>query len=171
MKGSGWILTLALLIATVGCDRVTKQLAVAHLAGAPAQSYLQNTIRLEYAENKGAFLSLGAGLPDGIRTAVLTVGVSVLLITIAILAVRRRWAGVPLAGVALMWAGGASNLIDRASSGRVVDFLNVGVGSLRTGIFNVADVAVMLGAVLIVAGDLRPEWSLRRPVKNSSSAP
>jgi signal peptidase II len=40
-----------------------------------------------------------------------------------------------------------------------VDFLNVGVGSLRTGIFNVADVAVLLGAVLIVVGDLRPEKS------------
>jgi len=63
----------------------------------------------------------------------------------------------PLAGVALMWGGGASNLIDRASRGHVVDFLNLGVGSLRTGIFNVADVAVLLGAVLIVVGDLRPE--------------
>jgi len=56
-----------------------------------------------------------------------------------------------------MWGGGASNLIDRASRGHVVDFLNLGVGSLRTGIFNVADVAVLLGAVLIVVGDLRPE--------------
>ena len=58
MKAGGWILPLVLLLTTVGCDRVTKRLAVVHLAGAPPQSYLQNTIRLEYAENKGAFLSL-----------------------------------------------------------------------------------------------------------------
>jgi signal peptidase II len=166
MKTSGWILPLVLLLTTVGCDRLTKRLAVAHLSGAPPQSYFQNTIRLEYAENSGAFLSLGANLPEGIRTAVLTFGVSLLLIIVAILAVRRRWNGVPLAGVALMWAGGVSNLIDRAFNGSVVDFLNVGIGSLRTGIFNVADVAVMLGAVLVVFGDLKADG-----VRRSSSVP
>ena len=166
MKGRDWILPLVLSVSTVACDRLTKRLAVAHLAGAAPQSYLRNTIRLEYAENSGAFLSLGANLPEGIRTALLTFGVSLLLIVVAILAIRRRWAGVPLAGVALMWAGGVSNLIDRAFQGSVVDFLNVGIGSLRTGIFNVADVAVMLGAFLVVLGDLKPEG-----IKSSSSAP
>jgi signal peptidase II len=52
-------------------------------------------------------------------------------------------------------AGGASNWIDRAVRGSVVDFMNVGIGPVRTGVFNVADVAIMLGAVLIVAGELR----------------
>lgn len=166
MKTRGWILPLILLLTTVGCDRLTKRLAVVHLSGAQPHSYLQNTVRLEYAENSGAFLSLGANLPEGIRTAVLTFGVSLLLIIVAILAVRRRWNGVPLAGVALMWAGGVSNLIDRALNGSVVDFLNVGIGSLRTGIFNVADVAVMLGAVLVVFGDLKADG-----VRRSSSVP
>jgi signal peptidase II len=157
MKAGGWLLPLVLLLTSVGCDRITKHLAITHLAGAAPQTYLQDTIRLQYAENSGAFLSLGAELPDTLRTAILTVGVAVLLLLVAILAIRRRWTGLPLAGVALMWGGGASNLIDRAARGHVVDFLNVGVGPLRTGIFNVADVAVLLGAVLIVVGDLRPE--------------
>jgi signal peptidase II len=87
---------------------------------------------------------------------ILTVGVAILLVLVAILAIHRGWVGVPLAGAALMWGGGASNLIDRAARGHVVDFLNIGVGSLRTGIFNVADVAVLLGALLIVFGDVRP---------------
>jgi signal peptidase II len=155
MKRSVWVLPLVLLLTSVGCDRVTKHLAIVHLAGAPPQDYLQNTIRLQYAENSGAFLSLGAELPDTLRTAIRTVGVAVLLLLVAVLAIRRHWMGLPLAGVALMWGGGASNLIDRAARGHVVDFLNLGVGSLRTGIFNVADVAVLLGAVLIVVGDLR----------------
>jgi signal peptidase II len=170
MKGSGRLLPLVLLLLTVGCDRATKYLAVVHLEGTSPRSYLHNTVRLEYAENTGAFLSLGANLPDGIRMALLTVGVSLLLIVVAFLAIRRKWTGIPLAGVALMWGGGASNLIDRAANGSVVDFLNVGVGSLRTGIFNVADIAVMLGAVLIVIGDMQPEGKPQR-VKNSSSVP
>ena len=161
MKLRGWILPLILLTTTVGCDRVTKHLAVIHLAGAPPQSYLKNTIRLQYAENSGAFLSLGAELPEALRTAILTVGVALLLALVAVLAIRRHWVGIPLAGAALMWAGGVSNLMDRAARGHVVDFLNVGLGSVRTGIFNVADVAVLIGAVMIVFGDFR----------NTSSAP
>jgi signal peptidase II len=164
MTRGRWTIPAILLLTTVIGDRLTKYLAEAHLVGAPAQSYFGNLVRLEYAENSGAFLSLGANLPDGLRTAVLTIGVAVLLTVVAILAIKHRWGGVPLYGVALMWAGGASNLVDRAARGHVVDFLNVGIGSLRTGIFNVADVAVMLGAILIVVGE-------RESLRNSSSAP
>ena len=58
-----------------------------------------------------------------------------------------------LIGVALFVAGGASNLVDRIAYGMVIDFMNVGVGPVRTGIFNVADVAIMLGAgILAVEG-------------------
>jgi signal peptidase II len=42
-------------------------------------------------------------------------------------------------------------LIDRLLyHGRVTDFLNVGIGSLRTGIFNLADMAILAGALLLV---------------------
>jgi signal peptidase II len=51
----------------------------------------------------------------------------------------------------LLLAGGVGNLIDRVSqNGFVTDFISVGVGPLRTGIFNVADVAVTFGAVALV---------------------
>jgi len=52
--------------------------------------------------------------------------------------------------MALFVAGGASNLIDRVTYGMVIDFMNVGIGSLRTGIFNVADMAIMLGAGILL---------------------
>jgi signal peptidase II len=58
-------------------------------------------------------------------------------------------------GLALFVAGGISNWIDRATNGSVVDFLNIGVGWLRTGVFNVADVAIMLGAGIFVLAELR----------------
>jgi len=47
-------------------------------------------------------------------------------------------------------AGGVSNLVDRIAMGRVIDFLNIGVGPVRTGIFNVADVAIMAGIGLLM---------------------
>jgi signal peptidase II len=146
---------LALAAATVGCDRVTKHIATRVLEGEPTRSYLGDTVRLGYSENLGGFLGLGAGLPDGVRTAIFTVATGLVLVALTVVAVRGRWAGLKLAALVLFVAGGASNWIDRAVRGSVVDFLNVGLGPLRTGIFNVADMAIMLGVALLLFAELR----------------
>lgn len=149
------LVLLIAIAATVGCDRVTKHIAATTLAEEPGRSFFADTVRLEYAENTGAFLSLGADWPRPIRTAVFGVSTAVLLVAVAVIAMRRRWPAVALLGVALFVAGGASNLMDRITDGMVIDFMNVGVGSLRTGIFNVADVAIMLGAGLLMVEGYR----------------
>jgi len=152
MRKAGRIFALFLLLATVGCDRVTKHIATTMLAGKPGVSYFGDTVRLEYTENSGAFMSMGSRLPDWVRTDLLTVGAGVGLLAIAFAAIRRRWIGLSLIGGALFMAGGASNLMDRIAWGSVVDFMNVGIGPLRSGIFNVADVALMGGVALMVIG-------------------
>ena len=151
-------LRLALLltaVATVGCDHVTKQVAISSLAGTPGRSFLADTIRLAYAENPGGFLSLGANLPPTARVAVFTVVTGFVLLGLAGAAIRFQWRGWPAFGLTLFVAGGLSNWFDRALRGSVVDFLNIGVGSLRTGIFNVADVAIVLGAVVLLVAEIR----------------
>jgi signal peptidase II len=63
-----------------------------------------------------------------------------------------------LTGLALATSGGIGNLIDRITNeGRVIDFVSVGIGPVRTGIFNVADMAIMAGVVLLLAGMRRDE--------------
>ena len=143
------VLILAVL-ATIGCDRVTKHLAAGALAGTPGRSYLGDTVWLGYVENRGGFLSVGASLSPGIRTVIFTVGTPLMLLALTVVAIRHRWRGWPALGLALFIAGGASNWIDRAVRGSVVDFLNLGVGPIRTGVFNVADMAIMLGAAVVV---------------------
>lgn len=154
-RGSVRFVLAAAIVLTIGCDRVTKHVATTTLAGTPARSFLADTVRLQYAENTGGFLGLGADLHPGLRTAVFTAttGLTLLLITVA--AVRWQVSGMALIGVTLFVAGGASNWIDRLARGSVVDFLNVGVGPLRTGIFNVADVAIMAGAAVMLIAELR----------------
>jgi signal peptidase II len=152
LRKVGTTFALVLLLVTVGCDRVTKQLATKRLAGKPGVSYFADTLRLEYAENPGAFLSLGSELPGWLRTGILTIGAGVGLFAFAIAAFRLRWTGLSWIGAILCAAGGASNLVDRIARGSVVDFMNVGIGSLRTGVFNFADVALMGGVVLVVFG-------------------
>jgi signal peptidase II len=153
-----WVSRVALLgvvTTTIGCDQVSKHLATSHLMGVPRQSFLGDSIRLQYAQNTGAFLSLGSGLPVGLRTALFTFGTAIMLAACALAIVRhRRMTGgrmtLSVLGLTLVVAGGASNLADRVLHGAVVDFLNVGLGSLRAGIFNVADMAIMTGIGLIL---------------------
>ena len=52
-------------------------------------------------------------------------------------------------------------LVDRIVAGHVVDFMIVGYGPLRTGVFNVADVALMLGAAIFAAAEVQ-DWISRR---------
>jgi signal peptidase II len=148
------LVLLALAALSVGCDRVTKRAATDWLAGEPTRSYLGDTLRLTYAKNTGGFLSLGANLPAGVRTAVFTVATAVILAALVVLAVRGAASGNRLAALAFFVAGGVSNWLDRAFEGSVVDFLNVGLGPVRTGVFNVADMAIMFGAALFVVGEL-----------------
>lgn len=143
---------LAVVIAitsTIGCDRVTKHVAAASLSDGHVRSYLSDTIRLQYVENTGGFLGLGAELPSSVRMTLFTAVTGMVLVGLAVIAMRHRWQGWLLAGAWLVVAGGASNWIDRLVRGSVVDFMNVGIGPLRTGIFNVADVAIMLGVAMV----------------------
>jgi signal peptidase II len=81
-----------------------------------------------------------------------------MLVVITALGFRHRWRGWHAVGLALFVSGGASNWIDRVVRGSVVDFMHVGVGPVRTGVFNVADVAIMVGAIVVVWVEFR-----RRP--------
>ena len=154
-RGLAPLLLALLFAATVACDRTTKRLAVQTLAGTPARTFLGGTVTVLYAENTGGFLSLGAGLSPAIRGTVFVGATGLLLVLVSVVIVRRQdpWS---LLGAALFVAGGASNWVDRAAHGKVVDFLNLGIGSLRTGVFNVADIAIMAGLLLLVVIELRP---------------
>ena len=150
------IVLLTAIVATIGCDRVTKHVAATTLSQAQPRSFLADTFRLEYVENTGAFLGVGADWPVAVRTMVFGIGNAALLVALAVVARRGRWPTRAALGVSLVVAGGASNLVDRVAYGMVIDFMNVGIGSLRTGIFNVADTAIMLGAgvLMLEAADL-----------------
>lgn len=141
---------LAIVVAFVGCDRGTKRLAEAHLSPGERISLLGDTVRLELAHNAGAFLGLGSALPERGRALLFTFGVGLVVLGALVVAFRARTPARMAAAAALAAAGGLGNLWDRiATGGWVVDFLNLGVGPLRTGIFNVADVAIMAAAALL----------------------
>ena len=149
------ILIFAILFSCVGCDQATKSVAKAYLSETQTIVLLGDTVRLQLAKNYGAFLSLGASIGEASRGALMSVVVGLVLAALlAYLFVSKPENPIIGVAVALIVGGGVGNLIDRLRyGGYVVDFLNVGIGPLRTGIFNVADMAIMVGVVLWAFGD------------------
>ena len=164
-----WMM-LAIIAAVLGVDQASKRYAIAELRDAGVSTYLGDTLRIQYAENPGAFLSLLGGAPDWVRFAVLTVATGLVLVGVVAYALSRpqidRWS---FWALALIAAGGVGNLIDRvAYDGKVIDFLNIGLGTLRTGIFNVADMAIMAGFFMLLAQIVWP--SRFAPAEEQTSA-
>lgn len=155
------ILLVVSVVLCVACDQVTKRVATEELQGVASQSYWGDFFRLTYVENRGAFLGLGNDWPDPVRWLLFNAGAFVIVIVSSYLiwgSLRREaklsasvWA------LLLIGAGGIGNLIDRlAREGAVIDFMNMGIGSLRTGIFNVADVQIMVGLGLMLLARRSP---------------
>jgi signal peptidase II len=155
------LLFCASSFAFIGCDRVTKDLAKVNLINKETVSYFHDVLRLEYVENTGAFLGLGSGLPSSASFALLSILPLIFLMILFVYAIKRSrdfnfWRMISLA---LIFAGGIGNIIDRLLFEKhVSDFINIGIGDLRTGIFNFADVYVTLGVLsfLLFSRHIKP---------------
>lgn len=142
------LLILFIVLLNIGCDQQTKHIAkenLEHIAG--GYSYMNDMFRLIYAENKGAFLSTGSEWSPMVHTIMLKVLPLMLLVGMLIYTLFSKQVDIKHAiFLSFIIGGGMSNIIDRLFyQGGVIDFMNMGIGSLRTGIFNFADVAIMIG--------------------------
>ena len=148
-----FLAALLVLLSTAGCDQATKHLARTGLSQWRSSPLAGGFIELTLAENPGTFLSLGASLPEPIRHGLLTIGIGIGLTCLLAYLVRAstlRWPS--FIALTLVWAGGMSNLVDRfARKGLVTDFILVRLGPIHTGIFNLADLAIVAGLIILVA--------------------
>ena len=151
------ILAMVILSSCIGCDQATKTIATQTLQNSPPRSFLADTVRLDFALNPGGFLSLGSNLSDDVRMWVFVAFNSCLLFGLAaFLCLKRNLALTLFTSLVFILAGGIGNLIDRVgNNGLVTDFINIGIGPVRTGVFNVADMAVTFGAIAAVCLSFR----------------
>jgi signal peptidase II len=154
------------LIAVVAADVATKFLAVGKLGPLPRVPHpvLGEWVRLTLVYNPGAAFGLHVG--EHSRWVFIALTVAALVILGRLYISTTRGDTMRVASLALVCGGALGNLIDRIRDSRgVVDFLDLGVGDSRWPTFNVADIAVSLGAFLLAI----VLWQEDRPSQDAAT--
>jgi signal peptidase II len=162
------------LITVVAFDLVTKLIAASTLAPQHIpHEVLGNHIRLTLVYNPGAAFGLNLGIYSRWIFMALTAGALVILGRLY--QATRQGDSLRTVALGLVCGGAVGNLIDRIRSPRgVVDFIDVGVGDLRWPTFNVADMAVSIGAFLlawVLWGEERSSTPIVAPASVSDTQP
>ena len=146
-------LLLSLVVGVFGCDHATKMAAKSHLENAPAV----NVVELRYTVNDDVAFSLLERLKLPHSPALLAAIASLAIIIAGVLLFRSgitKGSRIGQAGLAIALAGGLGNIVDRIFRGGVIDFIHV----KGWPIFNVADIAVVVGMLLVAfARNTRPK--------------
>jgi signal peptidase II len=165
MKGK-WGLYLGIVGFVLVLDIVTKVIAQRTLPPYRPVPVLGDFFRLTYIYNPGAAFGLNLGEWSRfifLGLALVAVVVLFLMYRSTPLQDRAR-----LVAISLVTGGALGNVIDRIRSPRgVVDFFDFGIGSVRWPVFNIADIAVTCGAVLLAISLWREDTAVRRDAEQA----
>jgi signal peptidase II len=140
-----WPLAGLLVLADCSTKRAIEESVP--VAGVP-KPVIDDVLRFTLAYNQGAAFSTRFGPYQ--RWVLIGLAVAILLIVAASYRHVTRTGRIGTIGLALVAGGAVGNLLDRLLSNRgVVDFIDVGIGSYRFYVFNVADAGVSVGAALL----------------------
>jgi signal peptidase II len=144
-------LELFLVLIIVVLDQLTKELVRRSLELHDTMDVIPGVLNLTRVHNTGAAFGMFNGMEFPYKTAVLT-----LVATLALAGVAWYAATVPTSdrlarvGVAAILGGAIGNLIDRATVGYVLDYVDAFYNGWHFWAFNVADAAISIGVVLMV---------------------
>ena len=157
-KNLSWLLVAVLVLAL---DLITKYFAYTQLIPYQANKVL-SFFNLTLAFNKGAafsFLNSASGWQNGFFIILAILISIILIIWLYRLEKNEKWQGL---SIALILGGAWGNLYDRIHLGYVIDFLDFHIGNHHWPIFNIADSAISIGAVLMMLLTLRPHGKLEK---------
>lgn len=144
------LIILSILFFTVYSDQNSKIIAKSYLENQDSISKASGTIVFSYVENSAGFLGVLTGFPEYLQFFLLNICVGLILIYCLYYLFFRKHNSLPRAfSLAVVIGGGTSNLIDRIiNDGLVIDFLQLGIGTFKTGIFNLADIYILSGSFI-----------------------
>lgn len=145
------IIVVSLVLLNVGCDQISKSIVRNKIEFYETTEIINDKFILTKVENTGAFLGFGSTLHPVIKNIfLLAIPAIALLGMLAYLLFKTNLNRYYLIGFSFIVGGGIGNVYDRIFHGSVTDFLHIDLGIVRTGIFNMADVSVMVGSIYIL---------------------
>jgi signal peptidase II len=151
-----WPVFLGLAALIVVADQLTKAWLTSFLAPGQSVNVVGDVVRLVHSQNNGGLFGLFRG------QAVIFGLVSIVVIGLIVLYHWKAGGGTYLAiTLGLLLGGAVGNLVDRLRLGYVVDFVDGGVGNLRWYTFNVADAAISVSLLLLLAASVWPQLTRR----------
>ena len=152
MKLSRTAFIAILIVFNIAIDQISKIWVRANVEPFSEASIIGNIFSIHNVENTGAFLGMGSGLTNPWRTILLLILPVIVLGLVVVHIIRDKTIdNMSLIGFCCIIGGGLANVYDRFAYGSVTDFLHIDLGGkLRTGIFNIADVSVTTGMIMIL---------------------
>ena len=143
------MLTFIVCAVLVAADQITKYLAAVRLKGLESTAVIKGFFSLTYVENRGAAF----GMMNGARWLFIAVTAAVVAVAVTYLVKTANQKGNRFmrSCVIMIISGAIGNVIDRAVRGYVVDFLDFNILGYDFPVFNVADILVVCGTLLLCA--------------------
>ena len=151
-----WALFTLIAVSVVVADQLTKAWVTTNIPEGSGISVLGTWLNFVYGTNSGILFGM---VP---QSAMAFAVVSLVVIALIVVYHQRAGRGIVMTvATALLLGGAIGNLIDRLHHGAVVDWIDMGIGSLRFWTYNIADAAITVSLILILASALVPavaEW-------------
>lgn len=150
-KTSRIIVILFLILTNVGCDQISKNVVRNTIRTYDRIEVFKQNFIITKVENNGAAWSIGSDLNPILKIAFLQiVPLIFLVLLLRLILIKTNYPKEVLLGFTFVIGGGIGNLYDRIAHGSVTDFLILDFGIISTEIFNMADVSITLGVILVI---------------------
>jgi len=147
------ILISSIVLLNIGCDQISKNIVRNKIKDNEIINVVKDNIVLKIVENPGAILGLGGNLPNALKTFYFQIlPIIFLLFLLRMIIIETEFSKLTVIGIAFAIGGGVGNIYDRIFYGSVTDFIIVEIGLFKTGVFNTADISIIIGIILAFLG-------------------
>ena len=152
MKNKRNLCIISLVVLNIILDQLSKFWIRGNVAPYNDINIIADYFIITNVENSGAFLGLGSDFSPVIKSILLLALPVGVLVTVLVYVFKDKSIDkLSLIGYSSIIGGGIGNIFDRFLYGSVTDFLFIDLGGIfKTGIFNIADLSVTTGMILII---------------------
>ncbi|WP_131536547.1 signal peptidase II [Pedobacter nototheniae] len=157
------------LILNIGFDQVSKNIVRNNISEYEHISVIKDRFTLTKVENSGAFLSLGDNMPYIFRLIILS-GLPIVFLGYGLyfLFTKQNLPKTFQIALCFLIGGGIGNLYDRIVHGSVTDFMHMDFKIFQTGVFNFADISIMIGVGILLFQSIKSKIVRQEPIQSEA---